>query len=47
MQQTDLIFSILGTPNEETWPGVSTLKLYEGSTKKVYNGNRLEQYLRQ
>ena len=28
--QADKIFSILGTPNENTWPGVSTLALYVG-----------------
>lgn len=36
MRQLDIIFSILGTPTPETWPGVQNLKLYEEAKKKDY-----------
>jgi serine/threonine protein kinase len=45
MRQLDIIFSILGTPTPETWPGVQNLKLFEDARKKEYPANRLEQFI--
>jgi serine/threonine protein kinase len=43
--QIDLIFSVLGTPTEENWPGVSSLKDYESMSTKKYP-NRLHSWVK-
>ena len=41
----DLIFQMLGTPTEETWPGVSKLKFFEEFSKERRYENRLSSFL--
>lgn len=36
--QLDLIFRVLGTPNEDSWPGLTSLPLYKGPFDPIYEG---------
>ena len=39
-EQMDKIFRVLGTPTEESWPGVSQLPNYSPCKKSVYTGRK-------
>ena len=42
--QIDLIFKLLGTPNEESWPGVTSLRDWNKLIKNEYD-NRLRTFV--
>jgi CTD kinase subunit alpha len=44
IHQLDVIYSLMGTPNEETWPGVATLPWYELVKPKETLESRFIQY---